>query len=121
MALCGVEVLLYFDSEGVVFVSVFEDDDAAVFDDFADAFCLVCGDVLDAGRPVDFDLGCAAPGVGGVDVELDVACVIKGYLDCSGGAEEQGYIEAVVISQCAVEGWIYACAGDVTGLNGSGL
>lgn len=37
-------------------MSVFEDDDAAVFDDFADAFCLVCGDVLDAGRPVDSDL-----------------------------------------------------------------
>lgn len=60
MALCGVEVLLYFDSECIVLVSVFEDDDAAVFDDFADAFCLVCGDVLDAGRPVDFDFGMCA-------------------------------------------------------------
>lgn len=113
--------LLHFDAECVVFVSVFEDDDAAVFDDFADALSLVYGDVLDAGRPVDFDFGCTAPGIGGVDVEFDVACVIKGNLDCSGGAEEQGHVELVVIGQCAVEGGIYCRAVDVTGLNGSGL
>ena len=56
-------MLLYFDAEGVVFVSVFEDDDAAVFDDFTDALSLVCGDVLDAGRPVDFDLGMRTRGI----------------------------------------------------------
>ena len=113
--------LLHFDAECVVFVSVFEDDDAAVFDDFADALSLVYGDVLDAGRPVDFDLSCTAPGVGGVDIEFDVSGVIESYFDCSGGAEEQGHVELVVIGQCAVEGGIYGRTGDVAGLNGSGL